>query len=149
MKRNKMVNVLLILLPVMAVALASTVDSVTVYDAVAGKTETYSYFSLVPNATMQILSPVAALLCVAAAVLAVISVAGKKVGCARWLKWISFAAAVAAVAPILLRNEQLIVVPNPLLPLLMMVEYVLGHMKAKTLASPDAEKARPAGQRLG
>jgi len=149
MKKNKLLNVLLILLPVMAIALAFTVDSVTVFDPVTGTTEHYSYFSLIPRTSMAILPPMAALLCVAAEVLAVIVVVKKKTGCGRWLKWVSFAAAMVAVTPILLRGEELLVVPNVLLPILMLAEYVILYFKAKTQTAEQTGKKPKSGPRLG
>ena len=71
MKKKTLMKVFLALLPAMAVLLATTKDSVKVFDTTAGTVENYSYFDLLPVENMQMLLPLAALLAVAAFVLAV------------------------------------------------------------------------------
>ena len=123
MKKKLFQNIFLIMLPFLAAGLAAMKDSVTVAYTQTGVTEFYSYFDLIPVAQMQLLLPLAALLCLLTGVLAVIGVAAKKPGCLKAIKVITFAATTAAVAPILTRGEVL-VVPHVALPLIMTAEFL-------------------------
>ena len=80
-----------------------------------------------------------------AAVLALVLVIGKKAKLAAWLKWISLAAAFAGVAPLFLQGD-VRVVPNFMLPLLMMVEFALCFFSGKQKTHMPKE---PRGERLG
>ena len=62
MKKRAILKSLLILLPILAVGLATTGDSVLVFDAQSGVTEYYSYFDLIPDTGLQMLPPLAAML---------------------------------------------------------------------------------------
>ena len=130
MKKQMFQKLFLILLPVMAVGLATTKDSVTVFDQQTAVTSYYSYFDLAPVGGMQILPPLAAILCVLTAILAIICVAGKKQGCLQAAKVTAAASIFAAVGPILLRGDTL-VIPNVGLPLIMLVEYVLARVMSR------------------
>lgn len=123
MKKKLFQNIFLIMLPFLAAGLAAMKDSVTVAYTQTGVTEFYSYFDLIPVAQMQLLLPLAALLCLLTGVLAVIGVAAKKPGCLKAIKVTTFAATTAAVAPILTRGEVL-VVPHVALPLIMTAEFL-------------------------
>lgn len=147
MKKKKIMNVFFILLPVMAVALATTADSVTVFDAAAGKTAYYSYFSMVPDHPMQLLPPLAAILSLAAAGAAAFALA-KKEELVAAVKWLSIAAAIAAVMPLLRRTGDVLMVPNAILPLLMMAEYVLAYAKEKMSAKEESGKKQKKAPRL-
>lgn len=63
MNKQRILKLLLIALPVMAVGLATTVDSVMVFDSSAGSVQYYSYFSLIPGLGVQMVVPLAAILC--------------------------------------------------------------------------------------
>ena len=115
MKKQMLQKVFLILLPTLATGLATTKDSVTVADQLTGVTGYYSYFDLIPATNMQILPPLAAVLCLLTAALAVVYVAAKKEGCLQAIKVTTFGAMLAAVGPI----------PHVGLPLIMAVEYGL------------------------
>ena len=60
MKKNVLMKVFLVLLPAMAVVLATTRDSVKVFDTSAGTVESYSYFSILPVQNMQMITVLAA-----------------------------------------------------------------------------------------
>ena len=92
MKKNVLRNVFLILLPAMSVLLAAATDSVTVFDTVTGEVSAYSYFSMVPVANLQMCTPLAAMIAVAATALAVGIVATGKSWCVKGLFWTAFAA---------------------------------------------------------
>lgn len=124
MNKNIVFKWFLALTPVSAFFLATTGGSVTVYDISAQQVGHLSYFALVEGVPASLLLPLSGFLTAAASVLALVLVLGKKQGCCPWLKWISLIAACLAVAPMFMTSD-VRVVPNFLLPLLMMVEYVL------------------------
>ena len=144
MKKNSLFNWVLALMPMSAVSIAATGSSVTVYDIPAKEIWKLSYFVMIPDVEYSFLTPLAGLLIIAASVLALVLVLGKKPGCAVWLKWISLTAACVAVAPILLKGDML-VVPNFVPPLLMMAEYVLCLVASKP---KTAARREPRGGRL-
>ena len=83
-----------LMLPFLAAGLGATQDSVTVAYQQTGVTEFYSYFDLIPVAQMQLLLPLAGVLCLVTGILAVVGITAKKPGClkairsskARWTK---------------------------------------------------------------
>lgn len=129
MKKQTLLRIALIGLPILAVGLATTVDSVTVFDTVTRNTVHGSYFTLLPVGGMQIFPPLAGLLCVLAAVLSILSVLRKKEKMIPTIKWISFTATLAAVLPILMRGDRL-VIPNVGVPLFMGAEWIVAYMLA-------------------
>ena len=139
MNKQRILKLLLIALPVMAVGLATTVDSVMVFDSGAGSVQYYSYFSLIPGLGVQMVVPLAAILCIVCTVLAVAAVALKRAGCVIAVKWTAFAAATAAVVPVLLRGA-IVVVPNVLLPMLMAAEFVTAFFLNKSKASEPGKR---------
>ncbi len=122
MKKNVIVKSLLVLLPVLAVALATTVNSVTVFDTLSGTTEYYSYLDAVPVENLAMLPPLAAILSLASGILAAIYLGKKKVSFLTWAGYTAFAAAVAAGIPIAMRGEVL-VIPHVALPVFMLLQY--------------------------
>ena len=127
MKKSVLMKVFLILLPAMAVLLATTGDSVQVVDSQSGTVQVYSYFSAIPVGKLTMCTPLAAILAVVATVLSVIFVAWRKSWAIGALCWVALLSSVAAVVPILLRGE-ILVLPNPLLPILMMVQWGLASV---------------------
>ena len=80
-------------------------------------------------------TPLAAILAVVATILGVIFVIRRKNWSVSAICWVALLSSVAAVAPILLRGE-IIVLPNPLFPILMMVQWGLAsviHKKSEIL----------------
>ncbi len=122
MKKKIILKSLLVLLPVLAVGLATTVNSVTVFDTVSGTAEYYSYFDLVPVENLQLLPPLAAVLSLVSGILAAIFLGKKKEGFLKASGYAAFAAAAAAALPVALRGEVL-VVPNVALPIFMLMQY--------------------------
>ena len=145
MKKKTLFDCFLAVIPVAAFFLATTGDSVTVYDLTAQEVRSLSYFAPAVGATVSFLTPFAGMLTGVAAVLALVLVIGKKAKLAAWLKWISLAAAVAGVAPLFLQGD-VRVVPNFMLPLLMMVEFALCFFSGKQKTHMPKE---PRGERLG
>lgn len=138
MYRNKLMKLFVILLPVLSVGLATTTDSLMVFDTVSGVTSYYSYFQQVPGVPMALLAALAGILCIPVFFLAVVSAVKDLVWAWKGVKWISFVSACCAVTPILLRGE-ILVVPNVTLPLLMMTEFVLAYYAVKKKEGPAAK----------
>ncbi len=116
----------LILLPVMAVGLATTQDSVVVFSSQTGVTEYYSYFELLPHSNLQIVTPLAAFLCLVCVILAVIYLFFGSELVLRGIIGMSFCATILAVIPVMLR-EEVLVVPNVGLPILMIIDFFLAN----------------------
>ena len=55
MKKKVILKALLLVFPILAVGLATTVNSVTVFDTVTGETQYFSYFDVLPIANLQML----------------------------------------------------------------------------------------------
>jgi len=142
MKKKTIFNCFLALIPVAAFFMATTGDSVAVYDIAAQEVYKLSYFAPVVGASYAFLTPLAGWLTVVTAVLALVMILGKKAGCLPWLKWLSLVAACVAVAPMLLQGNMR-VVPNFFLPLLMMVEYLLCMFAGKAdRVAPEKTEGR-------
>lgn len=129
MKKETMLKIALILLPVLAIGLATTVDSVTVFDTRTGAASYGSYFSLLPVGEKQMFAPLAGLLCMLVLVLAFICVVFRKTNLTAAVKWLAFGAMFFAACPIILRGEVL-VVPHVGVPVFMGLEWVAAHMLA-------------------
>ena len=138
MKKQMLLKSVLILLPVLAVGLATTADSVMVFDSVAGTTEYYSYFDLLPHGAFRLVTPLAAVLCLAAGILAAVYLGKKSQKCLKGLGIVSMAAAIVAVVPILLSGDVKIV-PNVGLPIFMLAEYAFAYYHQK---KGDSEKSQ-------
>lgn len=141
MNKRKFLKLFLILLPVTAGVLATTLDSVMVFDSGTGTLSYYSYFDLIPGMELALVLPLAAIGCVLCAILAVAALALKREGCVAAVKWLSLASATAAVIPMLYRGEAL-VVPNVLLPLLMLGEFVVAFFLGREKNTPEQKERR-------
>ena len=130
MRKINWKNVILILMPVLAVGLATTMDSVMVYDSVAGTTEYYSYFDLIPNSNFAIIMPLSAILSVVCGVLAAVMMVSKKQKLVKSIAVCSFCAATLAALPIMLKGE-VVVFPHVGLPIFMMIEWLVAYMMMK------------------
>ena len=129
MKKTLMKS-LLFLLPVLAVGLATTGDSVVLFDPATGVTEYYSYFDLLPNENAQMVTPLAALLTVLTGILAAVYLGKKSPKCLKGVRNVAMVAAIVAVAPVLLPGDVKIV-PNVGLPILMLMEYAVAYYQQK------------------
>ena len=140
MKKKALVKSLLILLPVLAVGLATTMDSVIVFDAAAGITSYYSYFDLIPVTSLQNLPPLAGLLCAVCGICAVVYLVRKKIWSLKAVVITSLAAATAAVIPVMIQGD-VKVVPNVGLPIIMTVEYLVScHFLKNPEKAEEAKK---------
>ncbi len=143
--KNRLIKIFLILLPVMAVLLATTGDSVTVYDTVAKTTASYSYFALIDVGTLQMCTPLAGILAIVTALTAVAFAVTGKPGCVKAVFWMAFLSATVAMVPVLSRGDVL-VVPNALFAILMLCTCIPATMAKKNPADRTKEKTGP---RLG
>lgn len=137
MNKKVILKSLLILFPILAVGLATTGDSVTVFDTVSGQTQYYSYFDILPVGNLQMVTPLAALLCAFSGILAAIYMAGKKDSFLKASGYAALASAVLAAIPAALR-EAVLVLPHVALPIFMLLQYVTAYFLAK--AAPDKEE---------
>lgn len=144
MKKQTLIKSLVILIPILAVGLATTVNSVTVFDTVNGTTEYYSYFELIPVANLQMLTPLAAFLSLISGILAAIFLGKKSVGCLKASGYVALGAAIAVCIPVMIRGD-VIVVPNVAFPVFMLVQYLVARYVAKL---PVEEKGRNKAPRL-
>ena len=138
MYKRKILNIVLVFLPVAAFLLSTTGDSVTIYDSRTMEVLKQSFFEPAEGISVPFLPAFAALIVLATVVVAVICVLGKKrrlLGC---LKWLSLIGACVAVSPLLFRGE-VVVVPIFLMPLLLLAEVVLAVIAAKADEAPIAE----------
>lgn len=140
MKKVNLKKILLILLPVLAVGLATAVDSVMVYDSVAGTTEYYSYFDLIPDCSYQMAMPLAAILSIVAGILAAVYLVRRKRGCLKGILGTAFCAATLAVIPVLLKGDVMIV-PNVGLPIFMFIDCGLAYVMMQKPEEQEESKA--------
>lgn len=130
----------MILLPVMAVVLATTGDSVTVFDKATSTTVYGSYFDLIPEAgNCNILPPLAAILAVASVALAILYVAFDKSGCINALRWTSSISASAAALPVAIQGD-ILVVPHVLFTILMAALFLLTSPFGKKVEQKEDKK---------
>lgn len=130
MKKQIIMKSILILLPILAVGLATTADSVTVFDSATGKLEYFSYFDLLPYGALQLITPLAAGLSILTGILAAVYLGKKSQKCLKGVMILSMAAAIVAVVPILLPSDVKIV-PNVGLPIFMLLEYAAAYYQQK------------------
>lgn len=150
MKKEALMKSFLVLLPVLAVGLATTVNSVTIYDAASGITTYSSYFTRLDIGEYAQVTPLAGLLCAVAGILAAIFLISKKETWLICVRWISLGAALAAVLPILLRGE-ILVIPNVGVPLLMLAQWLLSSYmlrgKKEELVALQSQKKSGSGKK--
>ena len=141
MKKSVILLYLLIAFPVLAVLLATTRDSVMVFDTVTKETQYLSYFDVLPVAKLAMITPVSALLAAASGITAAVYMAKKKEKALKAVGYLALASACFAAIPNVLR-EQVLVIPNVGLPLLMFGEYVLSYYLGKHKGQ-EKEKKQP------
>ena len=137
MKKLDWKKIMLVLLPVLSVGLATTMDSVMVFDAAAGTTLYYSYFALIPDIDFAILMPLAGILSALAGILAGIMLVKKNHKLLKGIVVCTFCAASCAAAPILLKGD-VVVFPNVGLPIFMMLDCLVSYTMMKN-PQPEEE----------
>ena len=145
MNKKTVYNILLIAFPAVAILLASGGNSVRILDRTAGTYTYQSYFSLLPEGTFQMSTVLAMGLAMAALVFAIVYVVSGKHKCLKGIYLVTFASVFAAEIPTLLQNE-LLVVPNVLVPILLIADCAMAYYKMKR---PEEEKKKQKqGERL-
>lgn len=148
MKKETAQKLFLIILPVLAVALAATGNSVTVFQPLTSTTVYGSYFDLIPEAgNCQILPPLAACLALASLVLSILYLVMGKQGQLKGAMWTALLSAVAAAVPVVL-DESVVVLPNVLLPLLMCAQAALAYTAGKLPKENQNNHGRKLERRL-
>lgn len=146
MKKKAILKSLLILLPVLAVGLATAMDSVVVFDSQTGVTQYFSYFATEPVAQVQMLLPLAAMLCLVSGVCGAVYLVKKKEWSLKAIVWTSLIAACAASVPTVTQGD-VKVVANVGFPIFMVIDWLVASYIQK---NPDqfAEKKTKKGKRL-
>ena len=143
MKKTMLLKILLILLPVMAVGLATTMDSVMVFDPSGGQTSYYSYFDALPVKNLEMITPLTALAAAVSGILAALYMAKKREYFLKGAGYAALASSCLAAIPMVVR-EDVLVVPNVGLPIFMVMEFVVSYMLQKSAkeTSPKGPKER-------
>ena len=141
MKKRVFVQSLLILLPVLAVGLATTQNSVTVFDTVSGVTQYYSYFDLLPVTNLQMIPPLSALCSAASGILAAIYLVKKNPRVLKASGYTAIASASLAAIPTVMR-QAVMVIPHVGLPIFMVLHYICCSMLPKVEAAAQPEKTK-------
>ena len=140
MKKQAIVKSLLILLPILAVGLATTGDSVIVFDSVTGVTEYYSYFDLIPVESVRTLPSLAAMLSLLCGILAAVWMVKKKEWCLKGILGTAMASACAAVIPTV-QQATYKAVPNVGLPIFMIIQCLIAYHFLKHPEKTEEKKA--------
>lgn len=138
--KNKatIIRSMLIVLPVLAVGLATAGDSVRVFDT-AAKTYSYgSFFVPVPVETLAVLPPLAGASALVLFFESVYYLVRKKEKALTGCKFACIVGALCASVPPMIRGGEMLVLPNPLFPILLLVDLLLVIQEQK---KPDAQKA--------
>ena len=142
MKKKVILKALLVVFPILSVGLATTVNSVTVFNTVTGQTQYFSYFDVLPVANLQMITPLAALVAALSGILAAIYMATRRHSALKAVAYAALVSAALAAIPVILR-EEILVIPNVGLPIFMMVEYCVAHFLGKE-APEKTEKTKNA-----
>lgn len=138
MKKIKWMPALLIIFAVIAVYVAAMPTGVAVYDLAQSKEPFYcTYFNLVEDVTFGISLPLAALGAGLNLITAGIYVVRKNRDMLSFMKLVSIVSAIMAVVPILVKDPVITLVPNMLLPIAMIAEYVVAYDLEKKTAAPE------------
>ena len=142
--KKKITKILLCMLPLMALILATTGDSVHLVNMTTGEKIAGSYFTMLGDSPVAVCPVLAATCSVVSFVAAVIWLYVKKYGVLRVSCWASFAGACLAVFPMEGRG-QFMLLPNVLFPILLMFHFILCAFSKKMNLETKEE---PQGNRL-
>ena len=145
MKKETVFNALLIGLPAVAIILASGEKSVRIYDRVANTNVYQSYFDLLPESAFQISTVLAMGLAIFALIFGIAHMVSKDKKWFRGIYLTTFASVFAAEIPTLMQNE-LLVLPNVLVPILLIADCAIAYAMMKK--PQEAQKKQNQGQRL-
>ena len=96
-----------------------------------------TYFNLLEDVNFGISLPLAAMGASVTMMTACIYVVIKKSNMLSFIKLVSIVTSIMAVVPILVKDPVLMLVPNMLLPIAMIGEYVVAYYMEKKTAAPD------------
>ena len=138
MNKKKLLPILLVAFAVIAVFVASMPTGVAVYDLAQSKEPFYcTYFNLLEDVTLSITLPLAALGASMTLMTAGIYVVVRKFQMLSFIKLVSIVSSILAVVPILVKDPVIMLVPNMLLPIAMIGEYVVAYYLDKETAAPE------------
>ena len=138
MNKKTMMYVLLVLFAVLAVYVAFLPSGVAVYDMTQVAEPTYcTYFNFMEDVNFSGTLPLAAVGACLTLISAGIFVVLKKVNLLSFIKMVSMAGSILAVVPVLAKDPETLLVPNVLLPMAMIGEYVVAYYLEKQGAEPE------------
>lgn len=106
--------------------------SVRFFDTVTQTTEAYSFFEINMNlVSTAVTLPLAGLITFLAAALAVVNLFAHKAFLERGILWTSLGAAILSVVPMLIRQEGVLLLPNVVVPVILMVVWLLVLVKTQ------------------
>ena len=136
--KNKLKPILLVVFAVIAVYVAAMPTGVAVYDLEQSKEPFYcTYFNLLEDVNFSISLPLAALGASVNLMSAGIYLVNKKTNLLSFIKLISIVSAILAVVPILVKDPVIMLVPNMLLPIALLSDYVVAYYLEKETAAPE------------
>ena len=141
MNKRAILKSFLILLPILAVGLATAMDSVLVYDSRTGVTEYYSYFASEPATQVQMLLPLAAMLCFVSGICGAVYLVKKKEWSLKAIVWTSLIAACAASVPTVMQGD-VKVVANVGLPIFMVINWLVASYIQKNPEKKEEKKVK-------
>ena len=142
MNKQRLLRLLLILLPVVAVAVACMPNSVMIFSPETKETAYCSYLQLLPEGSFQVAGVLATLCASMSAGLAITYAVNKKAKLLTAVRVLSAIAMLVAVVPTLLQTEPK-VIPNVAVPSLMLIQWIM----AGRMNRPQEEK-KTLGRRL-
>ncbi len=142
--KKKMMKILLVLVPFMAVVLATTNNSVQMVNMTTGETVVGSYFGMLSEDPVAVCPFMAAFCGVIALLCAILYLIVKKKGFMKTSEWAAFAGACLAVVPVTAGGEQKLL-PNVFFPILLMIHFLIAAFSSKWNLE---EKEMPQGRRL-
>ena len=138
-----LMKILVAALPVMAAALSTTNDSLMLIDKTTGEMTKASYFTLLPEGSLQMAPHLAGICAVAAVLFAIVFLALHKNNVVKVVKWLSFAGACFAVLPMFIHEGNQLMLPHWGVPALLMAEFFLCAVaQKKNLFEVKEEKTR-------
>ena len=145
MKKETLMDGLLIGLPAVAIVLASGEKSVRILERATKITTYQSYFDLLPESCFQLSTVLAMGLAIFALIFGIVHMVTKDVKWYKSIYLLTFASVFAAEIPTLMQGE-LLVLPNILVPILLIADCAIAYSRMK---KPDTqEKKKVQGQRL-
>ena len=126
MNKKRLKTVFLVLLPVFAVGMAMSANSVMMYDDTQEKVTVSSYFALLPEGTFRVSTALAGILACLSGGLAITYLLSKKEGVVKAILYTALAGATMAVMPYLIQGD-ILVVPNVGVPILLIAQAAVAY----------------------